>query len=219
MQNGDGQFDENMSRMKSGLKALYGSKLGKLLPVIAIAALVSTASAAIFVNYYASGTATAQTNNVTLVVGGDSVASCTGVTPCVHVTVTGGDYATIAANLGIETNNSPNPQPQTYFTNVLQLNNAGASARNVTTIITSATETGTFYGSLTVYICTDNPGHNDPASDANCTGSSITSNISSPVTIASGTALAATSKDFVALVGWAAASSSSLTFNLQFQWA
>ena len=206
-----------MASVKSAIKSLYGSKLGKLLPVIAIAVLVSTASAAVYVNYYATGTATAQTNNVSLLVGGDSVPSCTGITPCVSVTVTGGDYASIALNLGIESSHAT--QPQTYFTDVLQVSNAGSSARNVTTIITSATQSGTFYGSLTVYYCTTSPAHSDPATVAGCTGHAITADIASPVTVANGISLPASSKGYIALVGWASAASSSLTFNLQFQWA
>ena len=207
-----------MSRTKNGLKALYGSKLGKILPVLIIAGLVATASASIFVNYYASGTATASTNDITLVAGTDSSASCTGVTPCVHVTVTGGDSATIALNLGVDS--SASPQPQTYFTEVLQIHNGGTTARNVTTYISSATQTGTFFGSLTVYYCTTNPGHSDPSTVAGCSGSTTTGNVSSPVTVASGESLPASGGDgFIALVGWAATASTSLNFNLQFQWA
>lgn len=207
-----------MSRMKIGLKSLYSSKLGKLLPALIIAGLVASASAAVFVNYYATGTATASTNNITLVAGGDSSASCTGVTPCAHVAVSSaGDSATINLNLGIE--GSATPQPQTFFTDVLQVDNAGSTGRNVTTYISSATQSGTFYGSLTVYYCTSNPGHSDPATVSGCTGSSITSDVSSPVTVASGVSLPAASKGYIALAGWASSASSSLSFSIQFQWA
>lgn len=193
----------------------------KLLPVFLIAALVATASADVFVNYYANGTATASSSNITLVVPPDSASSCTGVNPCINVVTSGNGYATINVNLGVESSNSP--QPQTYFTDALQINNAGTSARNVTTIITTATQSASpvFYGSLTVYYCTTNPGHNDPAAVAGCTGAVITSDITSasPTTVATGVSLPASSTGYIALVGWAANSGSSLTFDLQFQWA
>lgn len=210
-----------MSNVKKGLKSLYGSKLGKLLPVMVIAALVATASADVFVNYYAQGTATASSSNITLVVPPDSVSSCTGVNPCVSVSTSGNGYATMAVNLGVESSNTP--QPQTYFTDALQVSNAGTTARNVTTYITTATESASpaFYGSLTVYYCTTNPGHSDPASVAGCTGQAITGDITSasPVTVASGVSLPASSTGYIALVGWAANSGSTLTFDLQFEWA
>ena len=213
-----GSSTKKMASAKSAIKALYGSKLGKILPILIVAGLVATASASVFVNYYASGTATASTNNVTLVAGGDSSASCTGAVPCVHVAVASpGDYATITMNIGNESTHSP--QPQTYFTNVLQIHNAGTTGRNVTTYISSATETGTFYGSLTIYYCTSNPGHNLPSATYGCTSNSVTSNISSPVTVASGVSLPASGTGYVAISGWAISASSSLAFDLQFQWA
>jgi hypothetical protein len=205
-----------MSTMKNGLKALYGSKLGKILPVLVIAGLVATASAAVFVNYYATGAVTAQSNDVSLVVGADNSASCTGVTPCAHVT-SAGDFATIALNLGNESSNSP--QPQTFFTDVLQVHYSGATSRTVSVNITSATETGTFYGSLTVYYCTQ--ATSNPANDpTHCTGTAITSNISSSTAVVTGKTLSSGGSDgYVAIVGWAATSGSSLSFDLQFQWA
>ena len=207
-----------MSSLKKGLKALYASKLGKLLPVLVIAGMIATASASVFVLYYAQGTATAQTNDVSLVVGGDDHGSACGtITPCVHSTLsTSADFATINLNLGVESSNSP--QPQTYFTDVIELNNAGSTSRTVTTSISSATESGTFYGSLTIYYCTATT--SNPVGDSNCTtNGAITSNISSLTTVASAQTLAASGTAYIALVGWASATSSSLSFNLQFQWA
>ncbi|HKT21379.1 MAG TPA: hypothetical protein VJR06_01970, partial [Nitrososphaerales archaeon] len=84
-----------MSSIKSGLKALYGSKLGKLLPVLVVAGLVATASATVFVVYYGSATASAQSNDVVLAVGGDSQATCT-VYPCGTTTLSStNDVATV----------------------------------------------------------------------------------------------------------------------------
>ena len=206
--------------MKDGLKALYGSKAGKILPVLIIAGLVASASASIFVNYYATGTATARTNDVKLALGPDDYgSSCGTITPCVHSTISpSGDSATMSVNLGLD--NSSSPQPQTYFTEALVINNTGTVGRNVTTIITSATETGLFFGSMTVYYCTTNPAHADPATVGGCTGHTFTANIGSPVTIVSGASLASNGgAGFIALVGWANAATSTLTFHLQFMWA
>ncbi len=207
-----------MASVKKAIKALYGSKLGKILPVLIIAGLVTTASASVFVIYYGSGTATAQTNNVSLVVGGDDHGSACGtITPCVHTTLSGSaDSAAISLNLGIES--SGVPQPQTYFTDVLELNNAGSTSRTVTTSITSATQSGTFYGSLTIYYCT--AATTNPVGDANCTtNGAITSDISSTTTVASGKTLAASGTGYIAIVGWASAAASSESFDLQCQWA
>jgi hypothetical protein len=201
------------------LKALYGSKLGKILPVLLIAGMVATASASIFVQYYAVGTVTAQTNSVQLISSpDDNGGSCGTNTPCFTATIAGaGDYASIAMNLGVESTQTP--QPKTVFTDVLEINNTGTTSRTVTTTLTSATETGSFYGSLTIYYCT--AATSNPVGDGNCiTNGAITSDVSSPTPIAISQTLAANGGlAYIAIVGWAAGTSTSLSFNLQFQWA
>ena len=205
-----------MSSLKNGLKSLYGSKLGKIIPVLVIAGLVATASAAVFVNYYATGTATAHNNDIRLKIGADNTATCGTTTPCAHITTTG-DFATIALNIG--NGSSHTPQPETVFTDVLNVTNTGASSRTVNVYVTSATQSGSFYGSLTVFYCTAIS--TDPTTDsANCgTGYTITGDVSASQAVATAKSLASSGTGYIALAGWALTSGSSLNFNLQIQWA
>jgi hypothetical protein len=210
-----------LSKTKNGLKSLYGSKLGKILPVLVIAGLVASASASVFVNYYASGTATAQNNNLSLVAGTDaSSTSCGTTTPCVNVAIPPQkDYAAITLNLGVES--SQTPQPETYFTNVTVIHNAGTTTRTVNVNVTSATESSSFFGSLTVYYCSVQS--NTPGSSSNCHGLTMTSDVTSSTSVASAQSLAAGGNGYIELVGYAGSSAtagtSTLNFDLQFQWA
>lgn len=210
-----------MASVKSAIKSLYGSKLGKILPILVVAGLVATASASIFVNYYGSATVTAQNNDVSFVLGGDNtVGGCTN-TPCVSTALnTPPDFATISMNLGIESTASP--QPSTTFTDPLQLHNAGSAARSVTITITSATPSTNFYGSVSVYYCTVQS--TTPATDVtHCTGSTMTTGFTAPGTVASGVSLAAAGSGYIEFVGYAGSSAvagtDTLAFNLQVQWA
>ena len=212
-----------MASVKKAMKTLYGSKAGKILPVLIIAGLVATASASVFVAYYGTATATAQNNDVTLVAGSDS-ATCTTNTPCVNVAVgPQNDFATITMNLGIQSTHV-GAQPESYFTNVLKINNPTANAHSLTGVfVTSATASAaSFYGQITVYMCATQT--NTPATS--CTNAyTIGADVSSPQTVFSGTNSLGTSGStpaYIELVGYAGsgatAGSTSLTFNLQFTW-
>ena len=219
MQNGDGQFDENMSRMKSGLKALYGSKVGKILPVLVIAGLVATASASVFVLYYGSATATVGTNDIALAAGSDSTA-CTTNFPCITVTPSSpiADTATIAMNLGTDTATSP--QPETYFTDAMHIVNSGPNTRTINSITVSSigsTHPADF-GSITVYYCTSQS--DTPATS--CAGSfAITSTTGGTVSGGAQT-IASAGTGYIEIVGFAgsgATGGDTITFNVQISWA
>jgi len=81
--------------MRKGLlTALFHSKFGKLIPVLLIAGMMTTASATVFTYYYGATTATVQTADVQLVAGSDNVGGT--VYPTATVTVAGTkDSATI----------------------------------------------------------------------------------------------------------------------------
>jgi hypothetical protein len=213
-----GQFRRNMSKMKSGLKTLYGSKLGKLIPVFIIAGLVASASAAVFVNYYGSATATATQNDIALVAGPDST-TCATNAPCINVVTATQDYATISMNLGNDSTHTP--QPETYFTNPLNIANHGSNSRSIESIkISGITDTrAADFGNITIFYYTtqtDSPSTGTAIgyfSIVSTTGGSITG---LPQTIA------ASAIQYVEIVGYfgtGAHYGDSISFDLQIQWA
>lgn len=210
-----------MSSIKTKAKALYGSKLGKVLPVLLIAGLVATASASVFVLYYGSATATVRAYDVTLVAGPDASVSCTSY-PCSTVTLSStNDFATIGLSFAKSASNSP--QPATYYTNLLQVHNAGSGSHTIQAVsISGIAQDGTDLGKISVYYCTTQT--DTPATSANCakfditstTGGSLTGNALLPAT------LAASGDGFVEVVAFASTSATAdetVTFTVQIQWA
>ena len=142
-----------MSKLKSGLKALYGSKAGKILPVLIIAGLVATASASVFVAYYGAATATVQSNDVILQVGSDSVPSCT-VYPCGTTTLsTTNDLATISLSFAPSAGGVA--QPQSYYTDLLQIHNGAATnSHSIIAIqVANIVDSSSTLGGVSVYYC------------------------------------------------------------------
>ena len=222
MQNGDGQFDENMSRMKSGLKALYGSKLGKILPVLVVAGLVATASATVFVVYYGQTTASAQSNDVVLAVGGDNTATCT-IYPCGSASVSSpADTATITLSLGIDSTGTP--QPQTYYTDLLEINNPSGNNHNIVNIQVGSIVDNSVLGSVSVYYCETTDPTSLAAISTDCThsftftsttGGSLTG-FGTPVGINAGTT------GYFVISGYAVSTATvghTVSFQIQIQWA
>lgn len=207
-----------MSSTKSGLKSLYSSKLGKLIPVFIIAGLVATASAAVFVNYYAAGTATVGTNDVVLAAGTDS-STCTTNFPCIQVTPSSlGDYATVAMNLGSDT--AQTPQPQSFFTDAMTVTNSGPNSRTINSITISgiSSTSASDFGSITVYYCatqtnTPSTGCTGSFTFSSTTGGSVTN---LPVSLGSG---ATQYIEFSGYAGASATAGDSISFNVQIQWA
>ena len=213
------KIDENMSSLKNGLKALYGSKLGKMIPVLLIAGLVATASAAVFVNYYGSATATARNNDIALVAGNDS-ATCTTNAPCINVAPsTTGDYATIAMQLGLDSVQST--QPATYFTNPLNITNNGSGSRSINSVtisniqVTNAAD----FGNITIFYYASQT--NSPSTGTALGYYSITSTTGGSVSNLPST-IAASGSNYIEIVGYfgsGATVTDTLTFDLQIQWA
>ncbi|MDE1854236.1 MAG: hypothetical protein KGI38_10905 [Thaumarchaeota archaeon] len=140
-----------MSSMKKGLKTLYGSKVGKILPVLIIAGLVASASASVFVVYYGAATGSAQSNDVILAVGSDSSA-CTTVYPCGTTTLSStNDVATVTLSFGKSA--AGTPQPQTYYTDLLEVKNPSANAHSITSVQVGTILNNAVLGSVSVYYC------------------------------------------------------------------
>jgi hypothetical protein len=205
--------------MKSGLKTLYGSKLGKLIPVFIIAGLVASASAAVFVNYYGSATATVQAKQVTLIKGSDVSASCS-TYPCATATIASTkDFATLGISMLTSATNSP--QPNTYYTDLLELNTSAIHTITAITI-SNIVDSNSALGSISVYFCTAQT--NSPDTSANCasftftstTGGSLTGNSILPHTTT------ATETDYIEVIAHASATaavSNSVSFAIQISWA
>ena len=209
-----------MTKIRRAFSWLFHSKYGKLLPVLLLAGMMITASATVFELYYANTTATVRASDVVLVAGPDASASCAKY-PCATVSLSStNDYATI--NLSFEASATNNPQPATYYTNLLQVHNGGTAAHTVMAVsVNTIAQTGTDLGSITIYYCTAQT--DSPATSANCasftftstTGGSLSGNSILPATLAaSGTHYI----EIVATAATTAAVGDKVTFIVQIQW-
>jgi hypothetical protein len=209
-----------MAYAKKAVRALYGSKLGKLLPVLVVAGLMATASATVFVVYYGSATATVASSDLTLVAGADASGSCS-TYPCATVAIAStNDFATIGVNFAASATDSP--QPSTYYTNLLKLHNGGTGSHTIQSItISGVTDSSSSLGSITMYYCTAQT--DAPAGSASCasfaitntSGGSLSGNSILPQSLAAG------STGYFEVIAYAASSATAghtVTFNLQVQW-
>ena len=207
--------------MKKGLKALYGSKLGKLLPVLVIAGMVATASASVFVLYYGHTTATVATPDVQLVAGADA-ASSSAYKPTVSLASTS-DFATVGITFFPSVTQGASHQPNIYYTDLLEVNNAGASSHSINSIsISNIVDSSSSLGVIDVFYCLTQT--NSPVAGANCELFAII-NTSSPSGTGSVTfpsTLAASGTNFIEVVAHAASgatATSTVTFDVQISWA
>lgn len=206
---------------KKFFQTLFRTKYGKLLPLLIVAALIASASAAVFVMYYGSVTATVQPADVKLVNGGDVSGSCSAY-PCATSSLSStGDFATVGLSLFASANN--NPQPATYYTDLLQVHNGATTASHTINSITisNIAQSGVDLGSVSVYYCTSQT--NTPAISTSCasftftttTGGSLGGNGVLPQSLAAG------SSGYLEVVGNAASgahTSDTITFQVQLSW-
>ena len=209
-----------MSKLKSGLKTLYGSKLGKLLPVLVIAGLVATSSATVFAVYYGQTTATVAIPKVQLVAGSDATSSSV-YKPT--VSVPGGDLATVGVTLfPMQTN--AGAQPNIYYTDLLEVHNSDTtnSYSVISVAISNIVDASSSLGEIDVYYCITQT--NAPAAGTNCELYAITST-TAPAGSGSLTfphALAASGTNYIEIVAHAASTAtaaSTVSFNVQISWA
>jgi hypothetical protein len=200
---------------------LFHSRLGKFLPVLIVAALIASASAAVFVMYYGAATATVRNPDVSLVAGPDASASCSDY-PCATVSVSSNSFATVGISLFASATNSP--QPSTYFTNLLQVHNSGSTASHTinSISISNIAQSGSDFGSISVYYCSTQT--NSPETSSNCAsltftstsgGGSLSGNNILPQTLTAG------STGYIEIVGYAATTASAgdtVTFQIAMSW-
>lgn len=211
---------DEKSGTRKRLRAIFTSKLGKLVPILVIAGLVATASSTVFTLYYGSATATVKIPDVTLVAGPDASGSCTAF-PCATVAVAStNDFATIGLSFFPSVSNSP--QPATYYTDLLQVHNGGTASHTIDSVaIGSITDSFSSLGSITVYYCSAQT--DTPATSATCDSFAITSTAGGslsghsilPQTLAAG---ATAYVEIVAYAASTAAATHTTTFTATVSW-
>ena len=204
-----------MSAIRSGF---LHSKYGKLIPAILLAAMVITATAAVFELFFVNTTATVRANDVTLVAGSDANVSCT-VYPCATVTISGtNDYATVSLSFAKSATN--NPQPSTYYTDLVEVHDA-TNSHTISAVKVIAPITATSasdFGKITVYYCQTQT--NDPAT--NCPNKLDVTSTGGTGTVFSGSdALSSGNVRYIEIVAYAgsgATNGDAVSFNVQVQW-
>jgi hypothetical protein len=212
------QQESNMRSIKEKFSLRDRRKLTKFIPLLLLALLVSTVSAAVYTMYYATGTATVKTPDVQLIAGSDSFASPISY-PNATVTVASTyDYATIAFSLFPSQANTP--QPATYYTNLTLIKNTGTISHTIQSITISGLTGGANLGNVTIYYYTS---QNNNPSGATAQGSVVlTSSSTGSYTLISSQTLAASTTNYIEIVGYAAPGAlagSTIGFTVSIQWA
>ena len=208
------------------LRHLFESKIAKIIPILLIILMIGAASSTIYVYYIVNNTATVQYTNVLLAAGPDASGSCSTTYPCATVTVgSTKDFATVTLSLFPSNTNSP--QPATYYSNLLQIQNNGTVAHSIKAIQISGFAGVANLGNITVDYCTAQSEFN-PSGTLVTPASlgatySITSSSSGTQSM-SGTfpiSLAASGTGYFEIVAYAlgtANSGSTITFQISIQW-
>lgn len=212
--------------VKGTLRHMYKGKLGKVLVLAFLAAMVATAAASVFVYNYASGTANVQTPDVQMALGGDSSASCSAY-PCVAESLTSTHDVLTATMSFFPAATTSTPIPATYYSSFAGITNVAASgSHNILSVqVLNVAGTTADLGSITVYYCTAQTQFSASGTlvtPANCLGSfSITS--SSGGTVFSGTqSIAAGATQYIEVAAYAASGAStgtSVSFQIAVQWS
>jgi len=213
-----------MKKIGGAFKSLFNSRYGKVIPILLLAAMMMTATATVFAAYYINNTATVRAADVTLVNGPDVSGSCS-TYPCVTSTLSAtSDYAAVSFSIFKSATNAP--QPNSYFTNLIQVHNGGASSHSITSVQVTGPITSTRaadFGEIDVFYCTT---QTDAPTSANCVEQAITSTASTGTLSGSFTfpqTIAASATQYVEIIGHAGSgvtvvSGDTITFDIQVNW-
>jgi len=213
-----------MKKIGRAFRWLFGSKYGKLIPILVLSAMMMTVSATVFAAYYIQNTGTVRGADVTLVTGPDVSGSCSAY-PCVTSTLSStNDYATVSFSVFKSVTNSP--QPNTYYTNLLQVHNGGSGSHSVITVEVTGPITSTRvadFGEIDVFYCIT---QTDAPTSSNCVEQAITSTASTGVLSGSFTfpqTIAAGANQYIEIIGHAGSggtvvSGDTITFSIQVNW-
>jgi len=196
----------------------FHSKYGKVIPALLLAAMVITATAAVYELFFVNTSATVQANDISLVKGPDASASCT-VYPCATVTISGtNDYATVSLSFAKSATN--NPQPATYYTDLVEIHD-GANSHTVSSVSVISPITApsaSDFGKITVYYCASQT--NDPAT--NCPNKLDITSTGGTGSVFSGLdALSSGNNRYIEIVAYAGSGATNgdvVSFNIQVQW-
>ncbi len=184
-----------------------------------VALFVGLVGAAIFTTFSANYNATVKTPDVRLVAGSDSSVSPTAF-PAATVTVASTyDSAAVAFSLFPSATNTP--QPATYYTDLMQVTNAGTASHSISSITISGITGASNLGSIVIYYYaaqTDSPQSGSPIGSVTLTSAS-TGTIS---LLGSSHTLAAGATNYIEVVGYAApgaAAGSTISFTASIQWS
>ena len=211
---------------KRTLKHLYHAKYGKVLLLLFVAALVTTASASVSVFYYSNGTASVQTPDVQLLAGPDVSASCSSY-PCASGSVAS-THDVMTVTLSFFPAASASIVPATYYSNFAQVKNTAATGSHGIQSVQIINVAGTTadLGSITIYYCTTQTEFTAAgvlATPANCVGSfAITSGSGGSVSGSFPVSIGAGATQYIEVAAYAASgasASTSVTFQIAVQWA
>ena len=209
---------------KTIVHSLAHTRLGKIALVFIIVGLTASASAAVFEMYYGTATATVQNPDIVLVKGSDVSSTCN-VYPCATATLSSTkDSATLGISLFKSATNTP--QPATYYTNLLEINNSGTSSHTINSVsVTGVTQTGTDFGSISVYLCATSLDVSVSTNAATCAQVTFTTtaggSLSSGSTVTFPYTLTAGSTAYIEVAGYAnpnAAVSDTIQFHIGISW-
>ena len=214
--------------IRSGLRFIGGTRLGRLLLVLLAVSMVGLASASVYVFYYASPTSTIRASDVTLATGSDASGSCSAY-PCATVSISGtSDTATVSMSM-FKADTTFTPPPSSYYSNLIQVKDAtnAHSIKSVQILGISSTNAADF-GKIIVYYCTAQTDFNPDGTlvtPANCVGSySITSTTGGSVSGSFPVSISAGGTHYIELVAYAgngvgASVGDTIQFKIAVQWA
>lgn len=209
----------------SVFRSLHRSKRAKLIAILFLIGVVSSASATVYVYFYTGTTSTIRVPDVTLAAGTDSTASCT-VYPCATVSISGtSDTATVMMSM-FKADATYNPPPSSYYSNLIQVKDStnAHSILSVQIISISSTSSNDF-GKIIVYYCTTQTeftANGALVTPSNCVGSySITSTTGGSVSGTFPVSISSVSTQYIELVAYAGSSGSTsdtITFKIAVEW-
>ncbi len=109
--------------INSQLKGLLRSKYAKIITVLLLLGLTTTAFATVYVFFYANTTSTIRGTDVTLAAGPDASGSCT-IYPCATVSISGTSDTTTVTMSMFKADNTFTPPPSSYYSNLVQVKDA-----------------------------------------------------------------------------------------------
>jgi len=214
--------------MNTQLKSLARSKRAKIVSVLLLLGLTTSAVATVYTFYYANVTSTIKAPDLTLVAGPDSTSSCTAY-PCATVTIASTkDVATVTMSM-FPADTAFSPPPASYYSDLINVTDAtnGHSIKAVQIYsITNAANLGTG-GQIAVYYCTTQTefaATGSLVSSTNCDSYSFTSTgltgiVSGTITFPLG--ISAGAKQYIELAAYAGSGTTvgnTVAFNIAVQW-